>query len=248
MPSGTLADGPASGSRSSSRPNLSLGRRRRAVGPVTVRATSTAARTTERDRRNAGRKRRPRRDGRRSPRLRAGRPGHRRQRQRRGHAARSAEAIGPNPPARRSASRSGRRRSSGCSARATTSRRWTGRPRPDRRLPELRHGRLAQRRAGGVRRRRRRPGARTPKASSRRLKAVTVGQSSDHTFFQVNGIAINGLFTGASETGPGGRRVTPAITWPATRSEEREPPRPAGHGRTAASALRKLAACTGQAK
>ena len=74
----------------------------------------------------------------------------------------SAETIGPKPPG---AGPDGVLGGGGARpARLAPLRRVArqGRPRPDRRLPQPRHGRLAQRRAGGVRRRRRRPGARAP--------------------------------------------------------------------------------------
>jgi hypothetical protein len=41
-------------------------------------------------------------------------------------------------------------------------------------------------------------------AAGGRLGEVTVGQASDHTWFQVSGIPINGLYTGSSEAAPGG--------------------------------------------
>ena len=42
-----------------------------------------------------------------------------------------------------------------------------------------------------------------------RLAAVTAGAASDHAYFQLAGIPVNGLFTGASEPGPGGRARDP---------------------------------------
>ena len=34
---------------------------------------------------------------------------------------------------------------------------------------------------------------------------MAAGQSSDHAFFQTAGVPINGLYTGSTEEGPGGR-------------------------------------------
>jgi hypothetical protein len=42
-----------------------------------------------------------------------------------------------------------------------------------------------------------------------RLGRLAAGQSSDHAFFQTAGIPINGLYTGSSERGPGGRPRDP---------------------------------------
>jgi Iap family predicted aminopeptidase len=42
-----------------------------------------------------------------------------------------------------------------------------------------------------------------------KLREASVGQSSDHTWFQVEGIQISGLYTGSSETGPSGRPRDP---------------------------------------
>ena len=41
------------------------------------------------------------------------------------------------------------------------------------------------------------------------LGAITAGQSSDHAPFQAAGIPINGLYTGSTERGPGGRPRDP---------------------------------------
>ena len=41
------------------------------------------------------------------------------------------------------------------------------------------------------------------------LGAVSVGGASDHTFFQLAGIPVNGLYTGSDEAGPGGRPRDP---------------------------------------
>jgi Zn-dependent M28 family amino/carboxypeptidase len=43
------------------------------------------------------------------------------------------------------------------------------------------------------------------RAYGRQLGEVTAGQSSDHALFKTAGIPINGLYTGSSESGPGGR-------------------------------------------
>jgi hypothetical protein len=42
-----------------------------------------------------------------------------------------------------------------------------------------------------------------------RLGGILAGQSSDHAPFQSAGIAINGLYTGSDERGPGGRPRDP---------------------------------------
>ena len=41
------------------------------------------------------------------------------------------------------------------------------------------------------------------------LGEVSVGGASDHTFFQLAGIPVNGLYTGSSEAGPGGKPRDP---------------------------------------
>ena len=38
---------------------------------------------------------------------------------------------------------------------------------------------------------------------------MSVGGASDHTFFQLAGIPVNGLYTGSSEAGPGGKPRDP---------------------------------------
>jgi Iap family predicted aminopeptidase len=43
------------------------------------------------------------------------------------------------------------------------------------------------------------------RAAGRHLGEVDVGQASDHTFFQLAGIPINGLYTGSTEAGRGAR-------------------------------------------
>jgi Iap family predicted aminopeptidase len=78
------------------------------------------------------------------------------------------------------------------------------------------------------------------RASGRRLKAETVGQSSDHTYFQIRGVPVNGLYTGASEPGPGGRPRDPCyhLACDTTRNVNR--PVLLRMGRTAARALERL--------
>ena len=41
------------------------------------------------------------------------------------------------------------------------------------------------------------------------LGEVSVGGASDHTFFQLAGIPVNGLYTGSSEAGPHGKPRDP---------------------------------------
>ena len=43
------------------------------------------------------------------------------------------------------------------------------------------------------------------RAYGAKLGGIAAGQSSDHAFFKGAGIPINGLYTGSSESGPGGR-------------------------------------------
>ena len=46
-------------------------------------------------------------------------------------------------------------------------------------------------------------------AGDTKLAGASVGQSSDHTWFQVSGFPVNGLYTGSNEAGPGGRPRDP---------------------------------------
>jgi aminopeptidase S len=47
------------------------------------------------------------------------------------------------------------------------------------------------------------------RAVGTRLGGALAGANSDHTFFQLAGIPINGLYTGSDEAGPGGRARDP---------------------------------------
>ena len=152
----------------------------------------------------------------------AGGPGHQRQRQRRAQpCSRLPRRSARTRRARRSGWRSGQRRSSGCSARATTSRSLDRAERDrDRRLHEPRHGRLAECRAGRVLRRRRDLGASccaTPhgghlgEVSSRRGVRPHVLRTSPASRWAVCTPARPRRARAES-------RATPATTWPATRS------------------------------
>jgi hypothetical protein len=79
-----------------------------------------------------------------------------------------------------------------------------------------------------------------------RLQEVSVGQSSDHTWFQVAGIPISGLYTGSSEPGPGGRPRDPCYHLACDTLKNVSLPVVLDMARTTAAALRKLSA--GQAK
>ena len=75
-----------------------------------------------------------------------------------------------------------------------------------------------------------------------RLREVSVGQSSDHTWFEVAGIPIGGLYTGSSEAGPGGRPRDPCYHLACDTLNNVNLPVLLDMASTTASALRKLSA------
>ena len=93
----------------------------------------------------------------------------------------------------------------------------------DRRLPEPRHGRLAERRPGRVLGhpdppRARAAGRRIARLLRKRVRpAESTGGASDHVPFAEAGIPVGGVFTGASERGPGGRPRDPCYHLPCDR-------------------------------
>ena len=184
-------------------------------------------------------------DGRRPPRLGAGRPRHQRQRLRRGHAARG-----------------GRGRSARARPGALRLAFWgaeeeglIGSRRYVRALSPTERKRIAaylnfdmvgspNARAGGLLRRR--PAARAPAAPAAHpgARRDALGGAAPTTRpSQRAGIPVNGLYTGATE--PRARaasRATPATTCPATRSRNVDRGVLAGDGRAAAARARRLVA------
>jgi aminopeptidase S len=73
-----------------------------------------------------------------------------------------------------------------------------------------------------------------------KLGEASVGQSSDHTWFQVAGIPVSGLFTGASEPGPGGRPQDPCYHLACDTADNVDLTILSEMARTAAAALRTL--------
>jgi aminopeptidase S len=78
------------------------------------------------------------------------------------------------------------------------------------------------------------------KSSDRKLGEVTVGQASDHTFFQLSGIPINGLYTGSSEAGPGGKARDPCYHLACDTVDNVDLPVLLSMAKTTAAALRTL--------
>jgi aminopeptidase S len=75
-----------------------------------------------------------------------------------------------------------------------------------------------------------------------KLTEVSVGQSSDHTWFQIAGIPISGLYTGSSEPGPGGRPRDPCYHLACDTLKNVNLPVLLDMARTTAATLRKLSA------
>jgi hypothetical protein len=75
-----------------------------------------------------------------------------------------------------------------------------------------------------------------------KLGEVTVGQASDHTWFQVNRIPVNGLYTGSSERGPGGRPRDPCYHLACDTVRNVDLPVLLEMAKTTAAALRTLSA------
>ena len=80
------------------------------------------------------------------------------------------------------------------------------------------------------------------KSSDRKLGEVTVGQASDHTFFQLSGIPINGLYTGSSEAGPGGKARDACYHLACDTVDNVDLPVLLSMAKTTAAALRTLSA------
>jgi Peptidase family M28/PA domain len=74
------------------------------------------------------------------------------------------------------------------------------------------------------------------------LRAVSVGESSDHTWFQVNGIPIGGLYTGSSEPGPHGKPRDPCYHLACDTLDNVNVPVLLDMAETTAAALRTLSA------
>jgi Iap family predicted aminopeptidase len=72
------------------------------------------------------------------------------------------------------------------------------------------------------------------------LAAATVGPASDHAYFQLAGIPINGLYTGSSERGPGGRARDPCYHLACDTTKNVDRPVLLDMAKTAARALRTL--------
>jgi hypothetical protein len=77
-------------------------------------------------------------------------------------------------------------------------------------------------------------------SSRTRLADASAGQSSDHTFFELAGIPVNGLYTGSSEGGPGGRPRDPCYHLACDTIHNVNRPAVLRLARVAARALRML--------
>ena len=77
-------------------------------------------------------------------------------------------------------------------------------------------------------------------SSGRKLGEVTVGQASDHTWFQVSHIPVNGLYTGSSEAGPGGKPRDPCYHLACDTTHNVDMPVLVSMAKSAAAALRTL--------
>ena len=74
------------------------------------------------------------------------------------------------------------------------------------------------------------------------LGEVSVAGSSDHTFFQLAGIPVNGLYTGSDEAGPGGKPRDPCYHLACDTIDNVDRPMLLRMARTTAAALRVLSA------
>jgi hypothetical protein len=77
-----------------------------------------------------------------------------------------------------------------------------------------------------------------------RVGGIVAGQASDHASFQAAGIPVNGLYTGSTESGPGGRPRDPCyhLACDTTRNVDRAVL--LRMARATAEALRELSAQT----
>jgi aminopeptidase S len=89
-----------------------------------------------------------------------------------------------------------------------------------------------------------RVGAVLRRALGGRVRGIVAGQASDHASFKAAGIPVNGLYTGSTEAGPGGRRRDPCyhLACDTTRNVDRA--MLLRMARATAGALRKLSAET----
>jgi hypothetical protein len=78
------------------------------------------------------------------------------------------------------------------------------------------------------------------KSSRRKLGDVTVGAASDHTWFQLSHIPVNGLYTGSSEAGPGGKPRDPCYHLACDTIRNVDMPVLLSMAKTAAAAIRTL--------
>jgi aminopeptidase S len=77
-------------------------------------------------------------------------------------------------------------------------------------------------------------------ASRGRLGGAAVGGASDHAFFKLAGIPVNGLYTGSSERGPGGGARDPCYHLACDTTKNVNRPMLLRMARTTARALRVL--------
>jgi peptidase M28-like protein/PA domain-containing protein len=77
-------------------------------------------------------------------------------------------------------------------------------------------------------------------ADGRRLGGVSVAGASDHLFFDLAGIPVNGLYTGSDEAGPGGRPRDPCYHLACDTADNVDLPMLLRMARTTAKALRTL--------
>ncbi|HKP20338.1 MAG TPA: M20/M25/M40 family metallo-hydrolase [Thermoleophilaceae bacterium] len=77
-------------------------------------------------------------------------------------------------------------------------------------------------------------------ADGGRLGEVSTGGASDHTYFDLAGIPVNGLYTGSSESGPGGKPRDPCYHLACDTVDNVDLPMLLRMARTIAAALRTL--------
>jgi aminopeptidase S len=82
-------------------------------------------------------------------------------------------------------------------------------------------------------------------ATGRRLPGASTRGSSDHAPFLEAGIPVNGLYTGAGETGPGGKPADPCYHRACDGVGNVDPAVLVEMARAAAAALRRLSAREG---
>jgi hypothetical protein len=80
------------------------------------------------------------------------------------------------------------------------------------------------------------------RAAHGQLGGAAIGGASDHAFFKLAGIPVNGLYTGSSERGPGGAQRDPCYHLDCDTTKNVDRPMLVRMARTTARALRALSA------